>query len=130
MYKKGDLVRVIDGTDVIEGTVSSVFNTNSTDYVQVGTKVYTFAEVTRVPSSATIDPEAKDGVEYGIHAPATEKYDADKDNRDEYVIELAKDSHDGEHEPLPKDGAIDFAIKALHEAIVLLEYAKGAKDVE
>lgn len=112
MTNIGDTVRVIDGTKVVEGRVTGLFGVGGIEYVQVGEKIYTIGEVTKVPDNA---PLLTEPVSDKALTPATEDYDVELDDRDDEIKALVNDK-------LSDDltDAISDAVIAFNRLIALL----------
>lgn len=130
MISVNDIARVIDGTEVIEGQVTNTFESNGIDYVQLGAKVYTMDEVTKVPNVASNVVEVPIPLDLSTEAPrkeltpALEEYDEAKDDRDDEIKSIVNEGLDAD-----LDAAIDDVVISVNRLIAMITKEDDADEV-
>lgn len=130
MISVNDIVRVIDGTEVIEGQVTNTFESNGIDYVQLGSKVYTMDEVTKVPNATSNVVEVPIPLDLSTEAPrkeltpALEEYDEAKDDRDDEIKSIVNEGLDAD-----LDAAIDDVVISVNRLIAMITKEDDADEV-
>lgn len=132
MIKKDDIVRIVDGAEVLEGRVTSTFESNGVEYVTVGTRVYTSEEVTKVPNqSPAIDAEQFMYPE-AVNVTETDQVARVKEIVDAVLVAKAEKGIDKYGETLDKAALSETHLidKAIDSAVGVLIYLTSLKEAE
>lgn len=132
MIKTGDIVRIVDGSEVLEGQVTSVFESNGVEYVTVGTRVYTTQEVTKVPTrSAGIDADQFTYPE-AVEVKTVDEVALVRDMVESVLVKKAENGIDKYGNTLSGAGLSKAELlgKAIHSAVGTLIYLAALKEAK